>query len=78
MYLKNVEGCVERPWVKPLSACLPEPSRALQSSVLCDGWVQWISQVDDGEKYIVCGTRDDLVFVSTVIGGQIQKTVVIR
>lgn len=75
MYLSDIERYAERPWVKALSACLPAPGGALQSTVLSDGEVTWISEVDYNGNLVACGRSLGEAFVTTVTGGHLEKTV---
>ncbi|CAN8065351.1 unnamed protein product [Agarophyton chilense] len=78
VYLEDIERYAEKPWVKALSICLPEPGGVLQSTVICRGLVQWITPSDDGKKLFVCGRGfpdKDSTFFSTIVGGQVEKTV---
>lgn len=76
MYVADIQRFAPKPWVRPLSACLPQPGSTLQSTVLCDGDVRWISQMEDDGEIFACGiTGDGVAFVSSVIAGHLDKTV---
>lgn len=74
-YAAEIERCAERPWLKSLSPCLPAPGGALQRTVQCGGQVMGIAEVDEHGNVIAYGEEGGKGFVSTVVNGQVEKTV---
>lgn len=71
-YLEKIEGCAEKPWIKPLSMCLPSPGGSLIKTMISDVRVMGLSLLED--RMIVCGvSRSNHVAMFEVLHGQDAK-----